>query len=308
MLLTPLGFGSWAVGGPDSRYNWGPQDDRESENAIRRALDQGINWIDTAPIYGCGHSEEVVGRVLRGRTDRPYVFTKCSLLWDEKRNVTNCLRADSVRRECEASLKRLGVETIDLYQVHWPNPEGEIEEGWQEMARLKREGKVRWIGVSNFNVDQMKRAQALAPVTSLQPPYSAVRPGVEKEILPYCKGSGLGVLVYSPMQAGLLSGGMTRQRVDAFPSGDWRRQAEEFKEPRLTRNLALQDLLGGIAKRGGHTAAVAALAWVLRREEVTGAIVGARRASQVDGFIAAMEWRLTPEEIKEIDQFICRTF
>jgi aryl-alcohol dehydrogenase-like predicted oxidoreductase len=302
MEITPLGFGSWAAGGGSWEFGWGPQDDGESIAAIRRALDLGINWIDTAAVYGLGHSEEVVARALRGRARKPLLFTKCSLVWGPDRRVGSSLRAASVRKECEESLRRLETERIDLYQVHWPDPEPELEEGWAELARLKEEGKIRWIGVSNFGVEQMSRAQKIAPVTSLQPPYSAIRPEVEEELLPFCKAQGIGVIVYSPMQAGLLTGSMTRERVAAFPKDDWRRRDSNFREPRLSRNLAIQKALGAIGKRHGHPAAVVALAWVLRRSEVTGAIVGARRPSQVDGFAAALDFRLGPDEIAEIDE------
>jgi aryl-alcohol dehydrogenase-like predicted oxidoreductase len=302
--LTPLGFGSWATGGGNWEFAWGPQDDGESIAAIHRALDHGVNWIDTAAVYGLGHSEEVVGQALRGRGTRPYVFTKCSLVWGADRAVGHSLRAASVRRECEDSLRRLGVDRIDLYQIHWPHPEGEVEEGWETLARLKEEGKVRWIGVSNFSVAQLDRVRRLAPVTSLQPPYSAVVPGAERELLPYCHAHDIGVIVYSPMQAGLLTGAMTRERVAAFAPDDWRRESENFQEPRLSRNLRLQALLAEVGARHGHPAAVVALAWVLRQPAVTGAIVGARRPAQVDGFIAALEFRLSADEVAEIDRFL----
>jgi aryl-alcohol dehydrogenase-like predicted oxidoreductase len=302
--ITPLGFGSWAAGGGNWEFSWGPQDDGESVAAIQRALDLGVNWIDTAAVYGLGHSEEVVARALRGRAKRPYLFTKCSLVWGDDRRVGHSLSAASIRKECEASLRRLETDRIDLYQVHWPDPEPEIEEGWETLVRLEEEGKVRWIGVSNFDVAQLKRAQKIAPVTSLQPPYSAIRPGVEKELLPYCQQQGIGVIVYSPMQAGLLTGAMTRERVAAFAQDDWRRKSSEFRGSRLARNLALQDLFTLVGKRHGHSAAVVALAWVLRRPEVTAAIVGARRPSQVDGFAGALDFRLSPAEIAEIAAFV----
>jgi aryl-alcohol dehydrogenase-like predicted oxidoreductase len=302
--LTPIGFGAWAIGGGDWAFGWGPQDDRASIAAIHRALDHGLNWIDTAAVYGLGHSEEIVREALRDRSEKPYVFTKCSLVWGPDRKVGNVLRADSVRRECEASLRRLGVERIDLYQVHWPNPDAEIEEGWATLARLREEGKVRFIGVSNFDVAQLERARRIAPVTSLQPPYSAVHREVEQDLLPYCSAHGIGVLVYSPMQAGLLSGAMTRERVAAFPRDDWRRRSADFREPRLGRNLALQELFRELGARHGASAGAAAVAWTLRRPEVTAAIVGARSAAQVDGFVAAMELRLTASEVGEVDRFV----
>jgi aryl-alcohol dehydrogenase-like predicted oxidoreductase len=303
LRITPVGFGSWAAGGP-WEFGWGPQDDEASIAAIHRALDLGVNWIDTAAVYGLGHSEEVVARALRGRSTRPYLFTKCSLVWGAERKVSSSLRQASVRSECEASLRRLQVEAIDLYQIHWPNPDAEIEEGWGELVRLKQEGKVRFIGVSNFDVGQLRRAEAIAKVTSLQPPYSAVRRGAEKELLPFCQEQGIGTIVYSPMQAGLLSGGFSRERVAALAPDDWRRRNPDFQEPRLARNLALQALLGHIGSRHGHAAGVVAIAWALRHPAVTGAIVGARRAEQVDGFIAAMDFRLSPEEQGEISTFL----
>lgn len=301
--LTPLGFGSWAAGGGNWEFGWGPQDDRESIAAIHRALDHGVNWIDTAAVYGLGHSEEIVREALRGRPTKPHVFTKCSMPWNADRKIGHSLRAESLRRECEASLGRLGVDRIDLYQIHWPDPDPEVEEGWETLARLKSEGKIRWIGVSNFNVAQLERVRKIAPVTSLQPPYSAIQRRAERELLPYCREHGIGVIVYSPMQAGLLTGAMTRERIAAFAADDWRRRSADFREPRLTRNLALQDLLVRMGARHGVSAAVMALAWTLRRPEVTGAIVGARSAAQVDGFIRALELRLSPEEIDEIERF-----
>jgi aryl-alcohol dehydrogenase-like predicted oxidoreductase len=304
--ITPLGVGTWAIGGPDGNYNWGPQNDEDSIRAIQRAVEKGINWIDTAPVYGRGHSEEVVGKALKGLSPQPYVFTKCTLVWaqSQERIVTNSLKADSIRRECEDSLRRLGVERLDLWQIHWPNPDADIEEGWTEMAKLQREGKVRWIGLSNFSPAQMKRAQAIAPVTSLQPPYSAARRDIEKEILPFCGENHIGVIVYSPMQAGILSGGMSRERIQNLPPSDWRRNNDQFKEPLLSRNLVLQDSLGKIGEKYGHSAGVAALAWVLRREEVTGAIVGLRHPNQVDSLIAAGDFRLSKEEIDELEQSV----
>jgi len=304
LKITSIGVGTWAIGGPDGNYNWGPQNDEDSIEAIKRAVERGINWIDTAPAYGKGHSEEVVGKALQSLFPRPYVFTKNSLVWGEDRVITNRLKADSIRKECEDSLKRLGVETLDLWQIHWPNPDPDIEEAWKEMAKLKKAGKVQWIGVSNFTPAQMKRAQAIAPVTSLQPPYSAARRDIEKEILPFCKENGIGVLVYSPMQAGILSGKMTKERVQNMALSDWRRNNDHFKEPFLSRNLALQDLLGKIGARHGHSAGVVALAWALRRDEVTGAIVGFRNPDQVEGLAAAGDFRLSKDEIEEVEMFL----
>ena len=301
--ITPVGFGAWAIGGGGWAYGWGAQEDSESIAAIQRALDLGVNWIDTAAVYGLGHSEEVVARALKGRSSRPYVFTKCSLVWDAQRNISNRLKADSIRREVEDSLRRLQVEVIDLYQIHWPNPDQDIEEGWTTLAELQREGKLRWIGVSNFNVAQMRRAQAIAPIASLQPPYSLLNRGVEEEILPFCLANDIGVIVYSPMASGLLTGAMTRERIANFPEDDWRRNNAEFQEPRLSRNLQLVERLRAIGQRYGRTPGEVAIAWTLRQPAVTAAIVGARRPSQIDGIIGAAEFRLNEEEIAELDTF-----
>jgi aryl-alcohol dehydrogenase-like predicted oxidoreductase len=303
MELSPIGVGAWAMGGGGWAFAWGPQDDEQSIAAIHAALDHGVNWIDTAAVYGLGHSEEVVARALAGRSNRPYVFTKCERVWNEKGEIRSSLKSDSIRQECEASLRRLKIDTIDLYQIHWPDPEPDIEEAWTTLAKLKEEGKVRWVGVSNFNPQQMERCRKIAPVTSLQPPYSAVSPEVEKEHLPYCQQHGIGVIVYSPMKSGLLTGAMTRERVAAFPQDDFRRKALAFQEPNLTRNLRLADLMKQIGARHGHSAGEVALAWVLRHPAVTAAIVGMRSASQAKGVLGAMEFRLPPNEIAEIERF-----
>jgi aryl-alcohol dehydrogenase-like predicted oxidoreductase len=295
-----VGFGAWAIGGSGWEFGWGEQDDKQSVAAIHRALELGINWIDTAAVYGMGHSEEVVALALRTWPGpRPYVFTKCGLRWDEQGYVHRSLNAASIRQECEESLRRLKVDAIDLYQVHWPTEE--LEEGWSAMARLQKEGKVRWIGVSNFGVEEMGRAQAIAPITSLQPPYSLVRREIEHEILPYCRSEELGVIVYSPMASGLLTGAMTRKRVDALSMSDWRSRDIEFQEPRLSRNLALVERLRDIGERYGRPPGQIAIAWTLRNPAVTGAIVGARNAKQVEGNVGAADLRLTEEEIAEIE-------
>jgi aryl-alcohol dehydrogenase-like predicted oxidoreductase len=304
LQITPLGVGAWAMGGGGLPFAWGPQDDNDSIGAIQTALDRGINWIDTAPVYGLGHSEEIVGRAIKGRSQQPYIFTKCSIVWDEKRDVTRNLKRDSIRRECEESLRRLGVDTIDLYQMHWPDPEPDIEEGWQAMAELQREGKVRWIGVSNFKPAQLEKMAAIAPVTSNQPPYSILSPDIEAEIMPYCASHNIGLIVYSPMKSGLLTGAMTRERIAAMPEDDFRQRTVNFKEPLLTRNLNLVELLREIGSRHGRTPGEAALAWTLRRPEVTGAIVGMRSAQQVDGVVGAADFRLAPDEVEEIAAFL----
>jgi aryl-alcohol dehydrogenase-like predicted oxidoreductase len=306
MEITPIGFGSWAIGGSGWRGAWGPQDDEEAVGAIRRAVDLGLNWIDTAAVYGLGHSEELVARALKGlpESERPYVFTKCSRVWDEGGNVSDSLKNDSIRRECEESLRRLQAGVIDLYQIHWSRPDEDIEEGWSALAELKEEGKVRHIGVSNFDVGQMERAQSIAPVETLQPPYNMLNRGVEEEILPYCEEQNIGVIVYSPMRSGLLTGKMTRERVQNLPSDDWRRNSSDFQEPRLSRNLELVELLEEIGKEHGRSPAEVAIAWTLRYPAVTGAIVGGRRSEQVDGIIGAAELRLSEDELDRIERFL----
>lgn len=304
MNLTRVGLGTWAIGGGNWAFSWGSQDDEQSIATIHHALDLGISWIDTAAVYGLGHSEEIVGRAIKGRSEHPYVFTKCSLVWDQSRQVGNSLKADSVRRECEASLRRLGVDAIDLYQIHWPNPEPEIEEGWAAMAELKREGKVRHIGVSNFNVAQMERLQRIAPVETLQPPYSPIDREIEREILPYCQQHNIGVIVYSPMASGLLTGRMTRERVSNLEQDDWRRNDKRFQEPQLSRNLQLVELLRRIGERHHVSPGAVAIAWTLRHPAVTAAIVGARRPEQIDETVPAANLQLTGEDIAEIDSFL----
>jgi aryl-alcohol dehydrogenase-like predicted oxidoreductase len=306
--ITPIGFGAWAIGGGDWIYGWGPQDDGESIAAIHRALDLGMNWIDTAAVYGLGRSEEVVARALADvpASRRPYVFTKCSLIWDQRRQISHSLEPASLRRELDDSLRRLGVDAIDLYQIHWPSvPPGRptplLEDAWRTLVDMQRAGKVRYLGVSNFDVDQLSRVRAIAPPVSLQPPYSMLMRGIEAAVLPYCEAHGIGVLAYSPMQSGLLTGRMTRERIAAFPSDDWRRTSPEFQEPRLTRNLALVETLRAIGARHGRSPGEVAVAWTLRLTAVTAAIVGARSAAQVDGVIGAMTFRLTAEEIAEIE-------
>jgi aryl-alcohol dehydrogenase-like predicted oxidoreductase len=301
--ITPIGFGAWAIGGGGWEFAWGAQDDSQSIAAIREALDLGVNWIDTAAVYGLGHSEEVVARALEGVADRPHVFTKCGMVWGDDRKVGFRLKAESVRRECEASLKRLRVDAIDLYQVHWPKPAEDIEEGWSTLAKLQAEGKVRWIGVSNFDIGQLRRAQSVAPVTSLQPPYSLVNRRAEEEVLPYAAWRNVGVIAYSPMASGLLTGAMTRQRIADLPADDWRKHNPEYREPRLSRNLRLVSLLRSIGARHGRTAGQVAVAWVLRNPAVTGAIVGARRPGQIAELVGAGGFRLTPADIIEIGLF-----
>jgi len=308
LRISSVGLGTWAIGG-EGAFGWGPQDDADSIGALRRALDCGINWIDTAPIYGFGRAEEVVGRTVKelGSSRRPLVFTKCGLVWDVTRTPSHCLKADSIRQEVDASLERLGIDVIDLYQIHWPtfppgSPDPDLEEAWTTLTELKERGKVRAIGVSNFDAAQLERVRTIAPITSLQPPYSMLMRRIEDEILPYCETHGIGTIVYSPMHNGLLSGKMTRERIAALPDTDWRKTVNPaFKEPHLTRNLELVELLRGIGKRHGRAVAEIAIAWTLRLPAVTGAIVGARRASQVDDFVGALTFRLSEREIADID-------
>jgi aryl-alcohol dehydrogenase-like predicted oxidoreductase len=300
LRISPIGIGAWAMGGGGWSGSMGPQDDADSIPAIHAALDHGMNWIDTAALYGLGHSEEVVALALAGRSTRPYVFTKCERVWDDQGRIGASLKASSVRRECEASLRRLKADAIDLYQIHWPEPDEDIEEGWTELVRLREEGKVRYIGVSNFSVSQMRRAQAIAAVTSLQPPYSIVTRDIEKEILPYAHQNKIGVIVYSPMSAGLLTGEMSSERVAKFTAEDWRRNLPNFQEPLLPRNLELVEFLRGIGRRHGKTAGEVAIAWTLANPAVTGAIVGFRSIKQFEGIVGAASFRLSSIELDEI--------
>lgn len=303
MHLTPIGVGAWAMGGGGWAFGWGPQDDQESIDAIRKAIELGVNWIDTAAVYGLGHSEEVVARALESVSNRPYVFTKCARVWNEQRQIGKSLKAGSIRKELEASLRRLKVDVIDLYQIHWPEPDEDVEEGWETLGKLKQEGKVRWIGVSNFSAAQMKRAGAIAPISSLQPPYSLISPEIEESVLPHCLEHNIGVIVYSPMKSGLLSGAMTKERVANFADDDFRKRAIAFQEPHLSRNLKLVEILREIGARHGRTPGEVAIAWTLRHPAVTAAIVGMRSPAQVDGLIGALQLRLSETEIAEIGAF-----
>lgn len=303
--LTALGIGAWAMGGAGWAFAWSDQDDTQSIRAIHAALDSGMNWIDTAAVYGLGHSEEVVAKALETYSGpRPFVFTKCARHWNQDRQIIKVLKRDSVRKECEDSLRRLRVDTIDLYQIHWPEPEEDIEEGWETLARLKEEGKVRWIGVSNFNAAQMARIAPIAPITSLQPPYSLIRREIETEVLPYTQAHGIGVLAYSPMGSGMLTGSMTRERIAHFPEDDWRKRSPMFQEPLLSRNLAIAAEVGRIAKNLGWSPTEVALAWTLAHPGVTAAIVGVRSAEQVAGVAGALHKRLDPESVQSLNQFL----
>lgn len=302
LAITPIGFGAWAAGG-EWEFGWGPQDDKQSVAAIHRALELGINWIDTAPAYGLGHSEEIVGRALKEwKGARPYVFTKCGMIWNEQGKIDYSLRADGVRQECEGSLRRLRAQTIDLYQVHWTADDlKETLEGWATLAALQKEGKVRWIGVCNATVEELQKLKGIAPVTSLQPPYSLLRRDIESAQLPWCEREGVGVIVYSPMASGLLTGTMTRERVAILPRTDWRTRNEQFKEPKLTDNLRRVDRLRAVGARHGRSPGETAIAWTLRQPAVTGAIVGARSARQVEGIVGAADFRLSAGDLEDIE-------
>jgi aryl-alcohol dehydrogenase-like predicted oxidoreductase len=299
--ITRIGFGAWAIGGGGWQFGWGPQDDDESIAAIRRSLEQGINWIDTAAVYGFGRSETIVGRALEGVVERPYVFTKCSLLEGPGRVVMHNLNRDSILREAEASLSRLGVDAIDLYQIHWPIPAADIEQGWAALAELKEQGLVRHIGVSNFDVGQLRRIEQIAPVETLQPHYSLIERDVEREILPFAEREGIGVIVYSPMGSGMLTGKMTRERIEQLPEDDWRKQDARFKEPQLAQNLELVARLTAVADRHDTTPGAVAVAWTLRNPAVDGAIVGFRRPDQVETILPAANLELTDADLAEID-------
>lgn len=306
MDISRIGLGAWAIGG-SWEWGYGHQDDQVSIKTIHQALEAGINWIDTAPVYGLGHSESVVGKAIKQSAYKPLVFTKCGLVWDDERNVNGVLNKASIFQEVEASLKRLDIETVDLYQIHWPNPAEMIEEAWSALAELKAQGKVRYIGVSNFSVEQLKTVQAIAPVTSLQPSYSLVDRSVEEEVLPFCQQEGLGVISYAPMGSGLLTGKMTRERLAQLPDDDWRKDNDKgvnFAEPKLTRNLALVEVLREIAQTHNCNIGEIAIAWVLANPAITAAIVGQRSPEQVQGVIRAADVVLTPQELAVIAQFL----
>lgn len=304
--ITSLGIGTYALGGAGWKFAWGPQDDQQSIATIRHALESGINWIDTAPVYGLGHAETIVAQAIAGLPRRPLIFTKCSMVWDAAGQITNVLKRESITREVEDSLRRLGVDVIDLMQIHWPRAQADIEEAWEALVRLREQGKIRSIGVSNFDVSQLERVRAIAPVTSLQPPYSILNRSIETDVMPYARSHGIGVIAYAPMQSGLLSGKMTRARVAELPSDDWRRGSTYFQEPALSRNLAVADVLAQIAREmsgpgRSFTVAELAIAWVLQRPGVTGAIVGARRVDHVDGFLRADEVTFDAAQLARIE-------
>ncbi len=302
LQLSTIGLGTWAMGGGEWKFGWGPQEDNSSIAAIHKALDEGINWIDTAAIYGHGRAEEVVGRAVKGIRDSVLIATKCGRVWEgESREIGKSLKPASIRREVEASLRRLNIEAIDLYQIHWPEPDEEIEEGWGTMAALVKEGKVRYLGVSNFSLQQLKRAQAIYPIASLQPPYNMLRREIEEEIIPYCKNNNIGIIAYSPMQAGLLTGAFTRERAARLPETDWRGRHPFFQEPLLSRHLEIVEQLQVLARQKGCSLSQLVLAWVVRYPEVTSAIVGARSPEQIKETAKAGDIHLTPAEIVQIN-------
>ena len=304
--LTTIGLGTWAMGGSGWQFSWGPQDDAQSIGAIRRAIDRGINWIDTAPAYGLGHSEEIVGRAVRAMAGRPFIATKCSRVWDERGTLGSNLKADSIQREAEASLRRLQVDVIDLYQIHWAMPDEDIEEGWSAVAGLIRQGKVRYGGVSNFSVSQLERIRKIHPIASVQPPYSMLVRGIEQDLLAYCAAHQIGVVCYSPMYKGLLTGRFNRERLQRLAEDDHRRKDPRFQEPQISANLKLVEDLSPLVRREGRTLGELAIAWVLRRPEVTSAIVGARSAEQVDEFVAAGDWSLPAELESRIERLLAQ--
>ena len=302
--LTDVGLGTWAIGGGNWEYAWGPQEDKESVATILRAIEKGVNWIDTAPAYGLGHAEETVGKAIKNLPSKPFIATKCGLVWNKERHISNNLKKESIRSEAEASLKRLGVEAIDLYQIHWPMPDIDMEEAWQEISKLVKEGKIRYAGVSNFSAGEVKRLHKIHPVASLQPPYSMLRREIEGELLGFCAENNIGVIVYSPMERGLLTGKITKERVRALPTDDHRRNASFFKEPELSVNLNFVESLEPIAQKYHKTLAQLAIAWTLRESQVTAAIVGARKPSQVDENVGASGWALSKEDKTLIENLL----
>jgi len=304
LKLSTIGLGTWAIGGGKWKFSWGPQDDRESISAIQRALELGINWIDTAAVYGLGHSEEIVAKAIKRLRRKPIIATKCGRVWDRDGSIFSRLRKESVRSEVEASLRRLKIEIIDLYHIHWPEPDEEIEEAWDTIADLIKEGKIRYAGVSNFSLEQLRRVQAMHPVASLQPPYSMLERNIETGLLKYCSANNIGVVAYSPMQKGILTGKITRERIANLPEDDHRRRDPRFQEPELSANLELVEGLWPIAEKSGRTVAQLALTWVLRRPEVTAAIVGARRPAQIEETVVAGDWEISKKDVAAIEALL----
>lgn len=302
--LSVVGLGTFPMGGSGWSYSWGPQDDRESIATILHALEKGVNWIDTAPTYGLGHSEEVVGTAIRELRTKPIISTKCGLVWDEKGQISGRLTKESIRSEVEASLRRMRLDVIDLMQIHWPDPDRYIEEAWYTISELAKEGKIRYAGVSNFSVRQLKRIQPIYPVASLQPLYNMLERYVEAELLDYCKQNDIGVIVYSPLAQGILTGKFSKERLQSLPDEDFRHRQPHFQEPELSLNLEMVEGLSSIATKSRYTVAQLAIAWILRRPEVTSAIVGARSPSQIDETAAAREWSLSRDDVLEIDKLL----
>ncbi len=302
--LSTIGLGTWAMGGAGWQFSWGPQDDKQSIDAVHHALDLGINWIDTAPAYGLGHSEEIIGLALQTVKQKPFVATKCSRIWDHRGVLGSSLKADSIKREAENSLRRLQVDVIDLYQLHWPTPEEDIEEGWTAVSVLIREGKVRYGGVSNFSIAQLERIKSIHRVASIQPPYSMLVRGIESGLLEYCLANQIGVIVYSPMYKGLLTGKFSRERLAGLPKDDHRRSDPRFQEPQITKNLRLVEGLQRLAKAERKTTAELAIAWTLARKGVTAAIVGARNPAQLNEFAGGADWQLSEDVLSRIEMLL----
>ncbi|MGD0784707.1 MAG: aldo/keto reductase [Sedimentisphaerales bacterium] len=303
LLITKVGLGTWAIGGP-WEFGWGPQDDNDSIKAIGESLEAGVNWLDTAPVYGCGHSEEIVGKALKGISKKPLIFTKCGLVWNEKNERVPCLKAKSILAECDASLKRLGVEVIDLYQMHWPEPEEDFEEAYGAMAKCVKAGKVRYLGASNYTVEQLQRVMKIHPLTSLQPPYSMFRRDIENDILPFCKKNNIGVIVYSPLYKGLLTDTFTKAKAASLPPDDVRKKGADYKMPNLEINLNTNEKLKQIAKRNKITLAQLAIAWAIRNPEVTAAIAGARKQGQIKETAPGADITLSNDDINEIEEIL----
>ena len=304
--LSTIGLGTWAIGGSGWQFSWGPQDDQESIKTIYRALDMGVNWIDTAAVYGLGHSERIVGQALKGLSQKPIIATKCTRVWDEKGNLGSNLKKENIKKECEDSLQRLQIDVIDLYQIHWPRPDEDVEEAWGAINELINEGKVLYGGVSNFTKDQLQRAQDISPVASLQPPYSMLVRGIEEEMLPFCAENKIGVIAYSPMYKGLLTGKYTKKLIAELPEDDHRRRDARFAEPEIDFNLQLIEELKKIALRNGKTVAQLAIAWVLRRSEMTAAIVGGRHPQQIEEIVKAGDWQLEKEDVDLIEELLVK--
>ena len=305
LALSVIGLGTWAIGGAGWSYGWGRQEEKDSLAVIIEALEQGINWIDTAPVYGVGKSETIVGKAIKEWKDEVYIATKCGLYVNLDNSITPCLKKESIIKECESSLKRLDIGTIDLYQIHWPHPEADIEEAYEAMLMLKSSGKVRFVGVSNFNISQLERVALYGGLTSLQPPYSLLRREIEEQELPWCAKNKVGVISYSPLQSGILTGKVTKDWVAALPKDDWRKNRLEYIKPdRLSETMKIVDDLSQIAKQSGHTISQLAVAWVLRRKEIVSAIVGARKKGQIKELVAAAQWNIDSNTLACLSHYL----